>query len=229
MMRILWQHRHRLAYACGTLIGVLAFIVLLLPANAAWHSSGRMTNGHEDIKCEACHIVTAGSLRQNLQANVQYLLGKRAELVSLGHDPINNDACLRCHRPPQDEHAVFRFFEPRYTKARQEIRPQFCVSCHHEHTGTRVATTIDYCSYCHQNLKIRKDPISINHETLIKERRWRTCLGCHDYHSNHRYKLKTEVSETWSAETLQRYFDGGPSPYGNNKLNKAKRDVDSNT
>ena len=84
---------------------------------------------------------------------------------------------------------------------------------------------VNFCSYCHQTLKIHKDSLSVNHGTLVEQKRWDTCLGCHDYHGNHIMKLKTQLSERWQEKAIQAYFNGNLGPYPVKKHYKAKTDV----
>lgn len=220
----LWSHRRRLGYVFGFTLTGITILVLMLPATANMNSPGPMNVDHEDVKCESCHKPTTGTLRQKLQANINYLLGGREKLIALGRSPVNSENCLRCHNRPKDRHPVFRFYEPRYAKARLAIQPHYCTSCHHEHTGTRVSVKMTFCSHCHQSLKIRNDPISTSHEELVKKKNWRSCLGCHDYHGNHRIKLATELQARWSESLILEYFEGGKSLYSGEKIFKAKND-----
>ena len=41
---------------------------------------------------------------------------------------------------PMIDIPYFDFFEPRFAEAREKIQPQFCLSCHLEHSGKRVTT-----------------------------------------------------------------------------------------
>lgn len=211
---IIWQNRRARAHVVAALVTVFVLILLMMPVFAKVHAPGPMNIGHEKTKCVSCHIESPGTFRQKVQANIKFLLGQRKSSVSLVHQPVSNAQCLRCHDRPKDAHPVFRFLEPRYIKARRSIQPQNCNSCHHEHSGSRVTVAMDICSYCHLDLNLRKDALSVTHQELIELEQWRTCLGCHDYHGNHRITLINAVSEKWSEATLRNYFEGGKSPYG---------------
>ena len=43
--------------------------------------------------------------------------------------------------------------------------------------------------------------------------RWETCLGCHDFHGNHAMKAPRRLGDAIPSDQIQRYFDGGRSPY----------------
>ena len=67
-------------------------------------------------------------------------------------------------------------------------------------------TDTGYCSTCHKETTLKRDPIDIPHERLIAGDRWETCLGCHDFHGNHLMKTKTRVEEVWPQAQLRAYF-----------------------
>jgi hypothetical protein len=62
------------------------------------------------------------------------------------------------------------------------------------------------------------DPLDIPHTTLIGNERWETCLGCHDFHGNHERNVPEIMSQMLTEEQIQRYLDGGKSPYGYRRL-----------
>jgi hypothetical protein len=215
-----------LAYKFGIMIGSLGLTVLLVPAYEKLHVRGPMNKGHETLKCESCHQDAQGSLRQQIQANLRYALGLREHLADFGHQDVTNENCLDCHERPNDRHPVYRFLEPRFLKARENLRPQFCVSCHTEHKGLRVTRSeIGYCVNCHKKTRLRKDPLDVPHDRLIALNQWESCLGCHDFHGNHIMKTKKTVEEVIPAEQIRAYFQGGASPYGDNRHYKAKKEV----
>ena len=116
--------------------------------------------------------------------------------VDFGHQPVTNATCLECHDRPNDRHPVFRFFEPRFAEAREQIQPQYCLSCHLEHSGKRVTTfEITSCVHCHKDITLNHDPTTISHEDLIEAGQWESCLGCHDFHGNHVMKPKMVVEQ----------------------------------
>ena len=62
------------------------------------------------------------------------------------------------------------------------------------------------------------DPLDIPHTTLIGNERWETCLGCHDFQGNHERNVPEIMSQMLTEEQIQRYLDGGKSPYGYRRL-----------
>lgn len=215
-----------LAYTAGIIISLLGLAVLLTPAYDKFHARGPMNSGHDTLNCISCHQVAPGSFRQQIQANLRYALGKRDRLADFGHQAVSNESCLGCHERPNDRHPVYRFLEPRFLKARANLSPQFCVSCHTEHKGQRVThPEIGYCVNCHKLTKVRKDPLDVPHERLIALKRWESCLGCHDFHGNHKMKTKKSVEQIIPAKKIRAYFRGGKSPYGEDRHYKAKKEA----
>jgi len=207
------KRHHLVGYLVGISISLISLVTLLYPGNDLFSAPGSMNTGHETLSCNACHLDAKGSLRQRLQANVQYLLGKRNNPVVLGNKGVGNSDCLACHDRPEDRHPVYRFLEPRYAKVRKNIQAQFCITCHSEHTGKRVTQESGFCVNCHEELSLRKDPLDIPHVKLVKEKRWSSCLGCHDFHGNHIFKEKQRLSEAHTESEILVYLDGGISPY----------------
>jgi len=181
-----------------------------------------MNTGHESLTCESCHLPARGSLRQQLQGNVRYLFGLGDELVDFGLVDVSNADCLACHERPNDRHPVFRFEEPRFAEARRELAPHQCNSCHREHSGKRVTVEADYCSQCHADLAMEKDPLDVSHAELVAAERWSTCLGCHSFHGNHVMQPATVLAKAYPKETVVEYFEGGPSPYPPELHHRAK-------
>jgi nitrate/TMAO reductase-like tetraheme cytochrome c subunit len=130
--------------------------------------------------------------------------------------PDNKD-CLACHEREDDRHPVYRFNEPRFIEARQAIQPQFCVSCHKEHTGVRVSSDPENCKFCHQKLKMKEDPLDISHFDLIKLKNWDTCLACHDFHGDHVMKTPTNTKDMLDQQQIKNYMAGGKDPYSDKK------------
>lgn len=217
------QHQ---AYKLGIIIGLISLAVLLLPDYDNFHAHGPMNSGHDTIKCESCHQDAPGSYRQQIQANLRYALGLRKRIAHFGHQAVSNENCLSCHERPNDRHPVYRFLEPRFLKARENLGPQQCVSCHIEHKGQRVTLPeIGYCVNCHKQTKLRKDPLDVPHDRLIALKRWESCLGCHDFHGNHLMKTSKTVEQIIPAEKIRAYFQGGPSPYGDERRYTAKKEA----
>lgn len=210
----MWRRR-QIAYTAGLITGLCALGVLWLPGNAALHARGAMTPGHTGIDCAHCHVPAPGTIRQQLQAQVRHAFGHRATPGDFGRMDVGNAACLACHERPDDRHPVFRFLEPRFARARRELAPEQCLSCHLEHQGRRVTQRDPgFCRTCHEDTALRRDPIDIPHATLIDAERWETCLGCHDFHGNHLMKTARRVDEAHAPALLEAYFDEAPSPYG---------------
>ena len=183
---------------------------------------GPIQKGHGGIACTGCHEPSDGTIRQQAQANVAYVLNRRPSPVDFGYQPVDMHQCLACHQRPNDRHPVYRFNEPRFSKVRTDLNANSCLGCHNEHRGERVSVETTFCSHCHSTLKVKNDPLDIKHITLISDTAWDTCLGCHDFHGNHQHKPQTFLSERFSQTIVKSYFEEGRDPYGNNKTYKAK-------
>lgn len=61
-----------------------------------WRMLGPLNTGHEKQACNECHEQATGSFRQQIQANISYLMGKRKELVALNLSSADNKDCLAC-------------------------------------------------------------------------------------------------------------------------------------
>lgn len=217
------RYRQNLGLVLGFSAGGLALIALLLPGQERWHARGPMNSGHAEISCDYCHRPARGSLRQQIQANARYLVGLRATPADFGLQAADNDQCLACHERPNDRHPVFRFNEPRFQKARQAIHPETCTSCHTEHRGVRTTlSTIGFCRHCHEDTRLKNDPVEVSHLSLIDDERWDTCLRCHDFHGNHVYPVATAMDELIPLERIRDYLAGGASPYGDDKVHEPR-------
>lgn len=172
-----------------------------------------MNTGHEKLACKECHQSADGSIRQQIQANLGYLLGQRSTLAVFNYESPDNNDCLACHNRDNDKHPVYRFNEPRFLEARKEIQPQFCVSCHTEHTGVRVSSDPENCKHCHEEIEVKDDPLDIPHADLIKLKDWDTCLSCHDFHGNHVMKTATDTKDMIDKTLIKKYLLGGKDPY----------------
>lgn len=220
------RSRQKLGATIGLVIGLTCIFILVMPGQEQFHVKGAMNVGHEQLSCQSCHKSARGTSRQQIQANAKYLLGLRKVPVDFGHEPVTTAICLKCHDRPNDRHTVFRFFEPRFADARKKIQPQFCTSCHLEHSGKRVTINqTTYCIHCHKDTKLKHDPITISHEDLIIANRWESCLGCHDFHGNHVMEINTVVKQALTSERIQEYFEGGASPYSKTKYYKTRREA----
>ncbi|MFV1982859.1 MAG: cytochrome c3 family protein [Thiohalomonadales bacterium] len=220
MQRINLNVRRKTGYSIGVIIVTLVIISLILPQSKILHANGPSNTGHKNLKCRHCHTIEVGTIRQRLQANIQYLFGQRTKAVSFGLKPVSNEQCIFCHDRPNDRHPVYRFFEPKYKKIQKLIQPQFCISCHIEHSGKRVTSKMDFCKNCHSKLKIKKDPVTKTHQKIVLDKDWSSCLGCHDYHGNHRMKVNKIYKNRISKNKLAGYFNSMKSPYSKSKFYK---------
>ncbi len=218
--------RQFIGVSIGGAIGLIVLLLFIMPGKERLHVRGPMNKGHEDLECRDCHKPVDGTFRQQIQANVRYILGRRKAPVPLGHHDVNNQACLDCHDRPNDRHPVFRFLEPRFAEARKQIQPQFCVSCHLEHQGKLATIEPTFCVNCHQDMEVKRDPVTTPHEELAQQGRWETCLGCHDFHGNHQYELRTALEDVIPPQRIESYFDGSEdSPYPGRKTYLAKKEA----
>ena len=208
------KNSRRLAYGAGLALTLTGLGLLLLPGKERLAAPGPMMAGHAKVGCAECHTPAPGSARQQIQASVAHALSRREHGADFLHQPVNNDHCLACHRNPADAHPAYRFNEPRFAAARQAIAPQQCVSCHAEHRAQRVTVEPLFCRHCHQDMDAKNDPIRPTHRELAQAGRWSDCLRCHDYHKNHTSPTPRELPARTTPDAVLRYFDGGPSPYG---------------
>lgn len=205
----------------GYFIGLLLvfFILLILNFSYAhqWRMPGPLNTGHEKLECNECHELAESSFRQQVQANMDFLFGERKSMVSFNFSTPNNKDCLSCHEREDDNHPVYRFNEPRFYDARKVIAPQYCNSCHKEHSGVRVSSDINNCQYCHDDIEVKNDPLDISHADIIALKNWHTCLACHDFHGNHIMQVATKIKDMKSQKMIEDYFLGGKNPYSEKK------------
>ncbi|WP_323781634.1 hypothetical protein [Leisingera sp.] len=102
---------------------------------AHWLAQGPLQQGHEEVSCAGCHTPSPGSTRQQVQAKLAYSLGWRAADVDFGNGPVTSDHCLDCHERANERHPIYRFREPRFEPALQQVRADSCLGCHSEHLG----------------------------------------------------------------------------------------------
>lgn len=210
----------------GLILGLTGWMALSFTTLEQRQAHGPMNTGHDLLRCEACHRLAPGTVRQQIQANLRYFLRLRRTAADFGAKQVDNDACLECHRRPDDRHPVFRFFEPRFQEVRSQLGPHRCLACHLEHQGRRVTVAeAGFCRHCHEKTRLKKDPLSPSHEHLIEDKRWGSCLGCHDFHGNHLHKPPVKLAERVPEAAILDYFAGGKSPYGEEKRFQAKRRV----
>jgi len=215
-----------IAYLTGAVVvAAIVGAIVVMPASTRFHAKGPPNTGHETLPCGACHTEAPGTVRQQLQAKMQFLFGSRTTDVTFGTMRVQNDQCVSCHARDQDTHPVHRFLEPRFSKARAEIGADSCVSCHREHKGVRVTMAPTGCASCHQNLDLKVDPLDVSHRVLVQRQEWTSCLGCHDFHGNHKRSTQTRMDTAYPAAAIADYFAGGPSPYGRDLKYTPKRGV----
>jgi len=202
------------AYGLGAVLALAAVAVLFVPYGERVYAKGPANTGHEKLACAECHKQSPGTARQQLQAKVRYWLGWRATDVAFGRSHVGNEQCIDCHAREQDSHPAHRFLEPRFAQARAEIGAQSCTSCHREHTGLRVTMAPTACATCHQELDLKREPLDVPHRDLVARKEWSSCLGCHDFHGNHRRVAQTRLDAAYSRAAIIDYLAGGPSPYG---------------
>jgi hypothetical protein len=204
------------AYVLGAVVVVAAIAAVLVPQAARFHAKGPANTGHAELACTDCHKEAPGTVRQQLQAKVQFWLGLRSSDAAFGHSRVDNAQCTDCHAREQDSHPVHRFLEPRFAQARAELGAESCVSCHREHKGVRVTMAPTACATCHQNLDLKREPLDVPHRELVARKEWNTCLGCHDFHGNHKRVTQTRFDDAYATSAIIDYLAGGPSPYGQN-------------
>lgn len=202
----------------GYRVGMLAALLpalWLLPGFEQMVPHHAHNVGHEDLECTDCHRGAPGTLRQQLQAKVDFWLGRREVDAPFMFKAVSNPVCLDCHKRSDDRHPSHRFLEPRFSELRDSLGPQQCISCHREHHEVRLTLSdTGFCSACHAELDLKKDPVTPTHAQLIQARRWETCLGCHDFHNNHGWKAPVQLADAIPPEKIRAYFAAGPSPYG---------------
>ena len=207
--------RRRLGVATGLLVGASTVAVLCAPGCEHLHAAGPMNTGHAGVACASCHREAPGSVRPQLQAAVRQWTGLEDTTIDVGFRPVSTRECVACHERPDDRHPGFRFLEPRFATARDALHPERCGSCHREHSGARVTVAErTYCRHCHGELVVEHDPLDVPHVELVAERRWDTCLGCHDFHGSHAAKPPRRLIDAIPAARIRAYFAGGASPYG---------------
>lgn len=216
------RQRQFLGGIIGLVLGAVLFYVLTLDATEDYVSVGPMNTGHDDLSCFACHADAKGNLLQQIQSNISYAVGARKESVDFGTQDVTLENCLQCHDRPNDRHPTHRFTEPRFKEAVKKVDATTCITCHKEHHGERVSITpVNYCMNCHQDLEVENDPLDVSHKTLIAKEEWLTCIQCHDFHGNHKYKVAEHLKDTIPMTALQAYFEGGKDPYSDVKKYKA--------
>jgi len=200
---------------------LLSAVILLSGTGESLVSQGPMQAGHAEVACAQCHLPAPGTLRQQMQLNLRYSLGLAADHADFGYAKVSSEACLTCHQRPNERHPIYRFREPRFQKAVSEIDATTCLGCHGEHQDERVAVAPVFCQSCHQDLDLKVDPLDVPHDRLIANKDWESCMGCHDFHGNHKAKPPTKRLEAHELDALLIYLKNGPNPYSETKLYQA--------
>ena len=213
-----------LALAIALPVAVLGFVVLGTDRAKSLIAHGPIQVDHADVSCAGCHVDARGSLRQQIQANLFYFLGQRAHPADFGMEEVTSDTCLSCHERPNDRHPIYRFQEPRFVEAVAKVEATNCLGCHSEHEARRVVADVGlgFCSACHEGLEMKDDPLDVPHVTLIADKNWNSCMGCHDFHGNHPVQAPKLLREAASPEAVADYLAQGVSPYGTEKSYKAR-------
>jgi|SaaInlV_165m_DNA_2_1040747.scaffolds.fasta_scaffold07255_2 hypothetical protein len=184
-----------------------------------WKSPAGDLDLHGELNCDQCHQSADGTVRQQLQANLKHWLGTREHGVDWVTRAISNSDCLDCHRNHQDPHAPHLFLEPKFEETRNEIHPEFCTSCHAEHNGAISVIGNAYCFHCHENIDLADDPAQPSHLYLVQNKKWDSCLRCHDYHDNHADKTPRILTDAPALLQIEEYLEGkSKSPHGNIKI-----------
>lgn len=203
-------------------MGALAAAALFVPQVHKTVSHGPIQTDHNDLDCTDCHKGTQATWRQQIQANVQYTLGRRSQPVDFGHRSVASGDCMACHDRPNERHPIYRFREPRFQQAVTNIEATSCLGCHSEHANARSFVEIDFCQFCHDDLVLKNDPVDVPHAQLVADENWQSCLGCHDFHGNHVHTSPTQLASAIPASEIREYLKNKSSPYGAEKLYGAK-------
>ncbi|WP_147124742.1 cytochrome c3 family protein [Shimia ponticola] len=207
----------RLALLTLVPMAALSTAALTMPQAMTLISHGPIQKGHADVGCSGCHEASIGSIRQQTQANLRHLVGLRETPADFGYGPVTSRQCIACHDRPNDRHPIYRFQEPRFQDALKEVGATSCLGCHSEHKAERVQVEPTICVACHEDLDVRNDPIDVPHVALISDKRWDTCLGCHDFHGNHARKAQKTLALAHEPAVIRAYLKQGPNPYGATK------------
>lgn len=201
--------------------GASSFAVII----SQFHARGEFVNGHEGMACKECHQPSPGSTRQQLQAIAKNTLFDAGYEVDFGFQKISSRQCLACHNRDNDRHPIHRFNEPRFIEVVKNLPANQCLGCHSEHNGRTVnLDQIGFCRACHSDLAIKNDSIDISHADLVTAEDWGSCLGCHDFHGNHKHNPPNLYQEATGIGQIEAYFVGGLSPYGLDKKNMGIRE-----
>ncbi|MEM1302709.1 MAG: cytochrome c3 family protein [Pseudomonadota bacterium] len=207
-----------------TLIPMIALSTAALtrPEAMTLLSHGPIQKGHAGVQCSACHKASPGTIRQQTQANLRHLVGLRDTPADFGYVEVTSKQCVACHERPNDRHPIYRFQEPRFADAVEQVNATSCLGCHSEHNAELAFADPTICVACHEDLTVKNDPVDVPHVTLIAEERWGTCLGCHDFHGNHARKAQVTLALAYDPAVIRDYLGQADSPYGSTKSFPAK-------
>ena len=205
--------RQRLGILCALVFTAFIWILVDWTTIESFTTPGPMNTGHADLVCLDCHQAERGTLRQQGQAALSHWRGARDDAVFVGTRPVVSGACLACHDRPNDRHPIYRFREPRFAEARENLGADECISCHEEHLGVRVTQSPDFCATCHDGLEMKNDPLDVPHADLVSQANWTSCLTCHDFHGNHIYDTPTHMADAYSSEAVKAYLQGEQELY----------------
>lgn len=200
----------------------LGGVALESPKAQTWLAHGPIQSGHAEVDCAGCHQASPGTIRQQIQANVHYILGLRPDSADFGKAAVTSETCLDCHERPNERHPIYRFREPRFIEALETVAADTCLGCHTEHRDERVASDMGVCRACHDDLKMKNDPLDRSHAELVAAKEWGSCMGCHDFHGNHVFEPPKLMAARIPEGQIRAYLSNGPNPYGTRKLYEAK-------
>ncbi len=203
----------RIGYSTGMICAVFLLLWFSTENAQQWRSAGPANPGHASLSCSDCHQYAAGTLRQQISGAARYALGLRRSRVDFVHAEVQNASCTSCHQRDRDQHSVVRMLEPRFAELRQTFAVDQCVTCHREHSGRRVTVNPTFCSSCHQEVRLRNDPLTEPHHLLAANGKWDSCLRCHPYHGVHGWEVPRDDAEMISADVLLKYLNDGSSPW----------------
>ncbi len=199
----------------GALLSLTLLAAFNTPQQEQFLSPGGDREMHEGMRCDQCHESAPGTIRQQVQANLQHWLGFRNNGASFITEAVDSVDCQDCHEMPNNRHPYHRFAHSEYFDLRAILGQHECSGCHDHHSSANIVPSMDFCMHCHRVWGDKKDTITPRHTTLIAEERWETCLQCHDFHGNHDYSAPLLLTEALSVEQIQDYLDGNaPAPYG---------------
>jgi len=76
-------------------------------------------------------------------------------------------------------------------------------------------------------MKLKKDSLDITHKELIAQKRWKTCMRCHDFHGNHLMKVANNTNRMLELNAVVAYMKSGLDPYSKEKKYKAREFSDA--